>query len=188
MTELMMPGDRLATSEEYIPGQGTYEHQGIIYAAVIGMKDFDQREMVARVKSSKPTGELQVGDIVLGEVVGIGSSLAKIQICGVENSSSSIDQSLVGALHVSKIMADFVNDARHYFRIGDLVRARVAQMVPSIQLATDDEALGVLKARCLKCRAFLFNKDGKFYCSECEREESRKAAGDFQRYTPYFEE
>ena len=46
MNELLMPGDELAASEEYISGDGTYEDEGIIYAAIIGQKDFDEAEKI----------------------------------------------------------------------------------------------------------------------------------------------
>ena len=66
MTELLMPGDELATSEEYISGDGTYEDDGIIYAAIIGQKDFDEAEKIARVRGTNPPAILKPGDIIIG--------------------------------------------------------------------------------------------------------------------------
>ena len=68
MNEILMPGDELATSEEYISGDGTYEEGGIIYSAIIGQKDFDEAEKIASVKAFNPPGILKPGDIILGEI------------------------------------------------------------------------------------------------------------------------
>ena len=186
MMEILMPGDELATSEEYIPGEGTYERQGIIYAAVMGQKDFDENEKIARVKASSQISILNPGNIILGEVIGVSNSVARVTISGLEESERPVGNNLAGVIHVSKIKEDYSNDARHEYRIGDLVRARVEQMEPSIQLATNAEELGVLKARCMKCRGIMSNKDGSLFCPVCERTETRKLAGDFHRYSPYY--
>jgi exosome complex component CSL4 len=187
MTELLMPGDELATSEEYISGDGTYEDEGIIYAAIIGQKDFDESEKIAKVKGVNPPGILKAGDIIFGEVTNVSNSVANVIISGLENGKTA-GQNLSGVVHVSKIKGEYIKDARHEFHIGDLVRARIEQVKPSIQLATNAEEFGVLKARCFRCRSILSNKDGSLFCGTCERTETRKLAGDFHRYSPYHTE
>ena len=185
MTDMLIPGDELATSEEYIPGEGTYERHGIIYAAVMGQKDFDEGEKIARVRAFSQISILKPGNIILGEVIGVSNSVARVTISGLEDPERPVGNNLTGVIHVSKIKGEYTSDARHDFRVGDLVRARVEQMEPSIQLATNAEEFGVLKARCLRCRGVLSNKDGALFCPVCERSETRKLAGDFHRYSPY---
>ena len=187
MTELLMPGEELTTSEEYISGDGTYEDDGIIYAAIIGQKNFDEAEKIAKVKALNPPGILKPGDIILGEVTNVSNSVANVKISGPE-SGKTAGKNLSGVVHVSKIKEEYIKDARREFHIGDMIRARIEQIEPSIQLATNAEELGVLKARCFRCRGILSNKDGNLFCPVCERTESRKLAGDFQRYTPYHSE
>ena len=186
MTELLMPGDELATSEEYISGDGTYEDDGIIYAAIIGQKDFDEAEKIAQVKGINPPAILKSGDIIFGEVKNVSNSVANVTISGLE-SGKAAGNNLSGVIHVSKIKEDYIKDARQEFHIGDMVRAKIEQIKPSIQLATNAEELGVLKARCFRCHDILSNKDGSLFCSVCDRTESRKLAGDFHRYTPYYQ-
>ena len=186
MTELLMPGDELATSEEYISGDGTYEENGTIYAAIIGRKDFDEGEKIARVKGANPPAIIRSGDIILGEVSNVSNSVASTVISGLENGKAA-GRNLSGVIHVSKIKDGYVDNARREFHIGDMVRARVVQVKPSIQLATNAEELGVLKARCSRCRGILSNRDGGLFCPVCDRSESRKLAGDFHRYSPYYE-
>lgn len=186
MTEIIMPGDELATSEEYISGDGTYEENGKIYATVIGQKDFDESEKIAKIRAFTQLSILKPGDVILGEVVNVSNSVASILISGLEINDKPVGNNLSGVVHVSKMKEDYTSDARKEFRIGDLVRAKVEQLTPSIQLSTNAEEYGVLKARCMKCRDILFNKDGTLFCPVCERSESRKLAGDFHRYSPYY--
>jgi len=188
MTELLMPGDELATSEEYIPGDGTYEENGLIYAAIIGQKDFDEAEKIAIVKPFNPPGVLKPGDIILGEVTNVSNSVASITISGLDKTGKPVGHNLSGVVHVSKIKGGYTEDARREFHISDLVRAKVVRIEPSIQLATNAEELGVLKARCMRCRSILSNKDGTLFCQVCERTESRKLAGDFHKYSPYHQD
>jgi len=188
MNELLMPGDELATSEEYIPGPGTYERQGRIFSAIMGMRDFDESEKVARVRPVNPAGTLEQGNIILGEVVNVTNSLAQVSVSGLDRELNRIGYNETGVIHVSRIMEDYCGDARQEFHVGDLVRARIDQVSPSLQLATDAEELGVLKARCGRCRGMLSNRDGTLFCQACQREEKRKLAGDFHRYSPYCEE
>ena len=188
MIEFLMPGDELATSEEYISGEGTYEDNGTIFSAVIGQKDFDESEKIARVKPFNPTKILKPGDIVLGQVTNVSNSIANINISGLDCTGKMVGHNLSGVVHISKIKGDYTEDARREFRVGDLIRARVEQISPSLQLATNAEELGVLKALCLRCRGVLSNKDGTLFCPVCDRSESRKLAGDFHRYSPYYHE
>ena len=37
MKKMVLPGDELSTSEELLPGEGTYEEEGIIRAAIVGL-------------------------------------------------------------------------------------------------------------------------------------------------------
>lgn len=182
--KIVMPGDELATSEEYIAGEGTYEKNGKIFSAVIGKKAFDEGEKIAKVAVTNPPAKLKPGDIVLGEVINISQSIVIISLAQVENRSRALAGDREGALHISKVTKGFVEDIRKEYRLGDIVRARVLQASPSVQLGTDSEELGVLKARCLKCRAILSKKGDALYCSRCERNEHRKLAKDYAEFTP----
>ena len=182
--EIVMPGDELATSEEYIAGEGTYEKNGKIFSAVVGKKAFDETEKVAKVVANNPPLKLKPGDIVLGEVINISQSVVIVSIAQMENCPRALAGDREGALHISKVTKGFVEDIRKEYRLGDMVRARVVQASPSLQLGTDSEELGVLKARCLKCRAILSKKGDALYCSRCERNEHRKLAKDYAEFTP----
>jgi exosome complex component CSL4 len=185
MSEKMtMPGDEIATSEEYMPGNGTYEMQGKIFAAIVGKIEFSESDKTVHVKEAKRSRTLKPGDIVLGEVGNVTNSLANISISGLENLDRSIGAGETGVIHISKVTESYTEDVRKEYRSGDLVRAKVLQVVPSLQLSSREPELGVLKGRCGRCRTVLTNNSGKLYCDECEKFEHRKLASDFGKFTP----
>lgn len=48
--KIVMPGDQLSTSEELLPGDGTFEENGIIRAARIGTYIVNEKHKTAEVK------------------------------------------------------------------------------------------------------------------------------------------
>jgi len=184
--KMTMPGDQVATAEEYMPGQDTYERDGKIFAAVMGRVMFNESDKTVSIVSVGKIRILGAGDIVLGEVGNVTNSLVSVTISGLENAASNAGAGETGVIHISKITASYTDDARKEYRTGDLVRAAVLQAAPSIQLTTREPELGVLKARCGHCRNILENSSGKLYCAECERFEHRKLASDFAKYTPEY--
>src|SRR5256712_7401032 len=65
------------------------------------------------------------------------------------------------------------------YRLGDIIRAKVIQVKPSVQLTTAERDLGVVKARCSVCRGPLEVRGRELYCPRDERTERRKLAADY---------
>src|SRR2546428_2275806 len=181
MTEnkLVLPGDAIAASEEYEAGEGTYERDGEIFAATPGLLDLDSQNFVARVRSFNPLAELKVGDIVYGAITDIRSSMAEATVAAVHGSKREITGETEGAIHVSKISNEYVDDIHNAFHLGDMVRAKVIQAKPSLQLTTAEPNLGVVKAMCSRCRGPLEIKGRDLWCPRDERPEQRKIAADY---------
>jgi len=137
---LVLPGDAIAAAEEYEAGEGTYEKDGHIYAATPGLLDLDSQNFVARVRPFNPLAELKVGDIVYGAISDIRSSMAEATVAAVHGSKREITGETEGAIHVSKISSEYIEDIHDAFHLGDIVRAKVIQAKPSLQLATADSA------------------------------------------------
>src|SRR3989475_3952060 len=180
MTEnkLVLPGDAIAASEEYEAGEGTYERDGEIFAATPGLLDLDSQNFVARVRSFNPLAELKVGDIVYGAITDIRSSMAEATVAAVHGSKREITGETEGAIHVSKISNEYVDDIHNAFHLGDIVRAKVIQAKPSLQLTTAEPNLGVVRAMGSRCRGPLEIKGRDLWCPRGERPGPRKRAGD----------
>lgn len=176
---MVLPGDPIAAAEEYEAGQGTYERDGQIFAATPGMLELDPENFIARVRPFNPLAELKVGDIVYGVVDDIRSSMAEATVAAVHGSKREITGETEGAIHVSKISTEYVEEIRNAFHLGDIIRAKVIQVTPSLQLTTAEPTLGVVKALCSRCRTPMEARAGGLWCSRCEQGESRKIAADY---------
>ena len=172
--KIVVPGEEVGTSEEYIPGEGTYEKDGKILSSRVGMVEYDDEDMVVRTKAMNPVVEIERGDIVIGTVVMVRDTMVVIDIKKVEGNDRSITGDTSGTIHVSKASKAYVKDLKNEFRIGDYVRAKVIQAKPSVQLTTEYPEYGVIKALCTKCRSPMVRKGTMVYCPKCERTERRK--------------
>lgn len=172
--KIVVPGEEVGTSEEYLPGEGTYEKDGKILSAQVGMVEYDEDDMVVKTKAANPIVEIERGDIVIGTVVMVRDTMVVIDIKKVEGKERTISGDASGTIHVSKASQAYVKDLKNEFRIGDYVRAKVIQAKPSVQLTTGYPEYGVIKALCTKCRRPMVRKGTMVYCSNCERTERRK--------------
>jgi len=178
---VVFPGDIVAASEELVPGPGTTDDGSNIVATRLGRLriDTDRMEAVVEPVTSVPV-ELREGDIVLGVI-----DMVKPVMCSVDvqvrigDEHRQITGSTVGTIHVSKIDRRYVQDASREFRVGDIVRARVIDVDPSVQLATDEPEMGAIKCLCTLCRHDLERKGKALECPNCGKVDSRKIARDY---------
>lgn len=179
MGKMVLPGDQVAVSEEYEAGKGTYEEGGLVYASMTGTLELDAENRVVRVKPFNPPAELNVGDIVYGAIGDIRSSMVTAVVELIHGRTRQVSGETEGSVHISKISDRYTEDIRSAMRGGDIIRARVIQVRPSLQLSTADRTLGVVRALCSTCRAPLVRRGEELYCERDERTELRKIADDY---------
>lgn len=175
----VFPGDEVAVAEEYMPAEGTYEYDGKILASLAGDLDLDQEEKVAKVTPKNPLVVLRNGDSVFCRITDVRASMAICEIFAAEGKDRDITGDTSATIHISKLSSDYVQDVGREFRPGDLIRAKVIQTKPSVQLSTQEPHFGVIKASCRKCRAPLSVHGKALKCEPCERVENRKVADDY---------
>jgi len=181
--KIVLPGEQVSTSEELLPGDGTFEEDGIIRASRVGTYYIDEKHKRAIVKplTSIPV-ELKRGDIVLALVESVRSNMVIADVIHSIGKNRSISGDTNGTLRVSEISNSYVKDPSTEYAPGDIIRAKVTQVKPSVQLATKDRDLGVIKAMCTKCRHSLVRKDNLLICENCKNKEKRKTADDYGNY------
>ncbi len=183
-SDFVIPGDFLATAEEFVPGDGAYEENGKIYSSCTGVVLVDVRTKHISV-FSRTLGPpaLKRDDVVVGRVEDVRDQSANVYI-GVLRGREDRELPLpnTGSIHVSQVHTGYVEDMRRQFKPGDIVRARVmnARRAP-VQLLTAGDDLGVIVATCSRCRALLEREDSKLRCSECGNVEFRKLASDYRQ-------
>ncbi len=177
---MVLPGDQVSTSEELLPGDGTYEEDGVIKASRMGQYIVDSRSRRATVQpvTSVPV-VIHRNDTVIARVDMVKPSMIVAEVIHVVGKDRSVSGDTNATLHVKEIARGYVKDASTEFRVGDYFRARVIQVEPSLQLTTKDDNLGSIKALCVNCRNVLQNKGNSLECPNCGKKERRRIARDY---------
>lgn len=184
--DFVVPGDFLATAEEFIPGDGAYEEGGKIYSSRAGVVLIDVRTKHISVFSrilGPPV--LKRGDTVIGRIEEVRDQNADVYV-GVLKGREYRELPLpnLGAIHVSQVRESYVKDLRREFKAGDIIRAKVLDTrADTIQLSTAGDNLGVILAYCSRCRSLLEKEGQKLRCPNCGNIEFRKLASDYRRGT-----
>ncbi|MBN1860796.1 MAG: exosome complex RNA-binding protein Csl4 [Candidatus Thermoplasmatota archaeon] len=178
--KLVMPGDQLSTSEELLPGDGTFEENGIIRAARIGTYVVNEKHRTAEVKPASSTPVLlKKGDIVIAKVTMAKPTMIIAEVLHVAGKNRSVSGDTDSTIHVKEIAQGFIKDASSEYKTEDYIRAKVIQVKPSVQLQTKDRDLGAIKALCSKCRHSLIKKSHGLECENCGNREHRRIADDY---------
>lgn len=179
---IVVPGEEIATTEEFLSGEGTFEIKGRIFSSYLGTLNLDSEEMKAMVEPLNPLVKLKVGDIVIAAVTDVKSNMVIADVVRVEGKERDVTGETQASIHVSKISEAYTSDVWREYRLGDIIRSRVVQTEPSLQLSTDKPNLGVILGLCTKCRVPLIKKEKTLFCENCQRTEMRKTALDYGKF------
>lgn len=174
--DLVLPGDYLGTAEEFVPGHGTYEDHGKIYAALLGHRSVDPRDRAVRIVALHAIPQLEEGDEVLAQVDEVKSAMVVVTVLSLASGRRGVPGAPEGTIHISKAKEEYTESLAHEFASGDLVRAKVLQSHPTIKLTTADPTLGVVSGRCQVCHALLAVGPKELVCPRCGHHERRKVA------------
>jgi len=174
--KFVLPGDVVETDKK--PGFGLYSDAGKTYAALAGtLKEADDGIMVA---SGNPVIEINKGDTVIASVENVKEKVVLVKVLKVVGKQRSLPTEDYGVVRVMDIAPGYTEKASDEFKIGDIIKAEVAMVLPDdILLTTKGPNFGVIEGYCSKCRGILQMKDGKLVCSICGKTEHRKTSRDY---------
>jgi len=177
---VVLPGDKVAVTEELKAGDGTYEINGEIFSSIVGIFRIDRKKMRALVEpiTSIPL-VIKEGDIVICEVKQIGDAMMICRILHIANKKRQIAGEKDVAIHISNISEEYVENIGEKFRIGDIMRAKIIKAEPVLQATVKESQFGVIKAYCTNCRNPLIRKNNLLECKICGSVEERKIADDY---------
>ena len=176
LPHLVLPGDYIGAAEEYLPGRGTYENRGRIYASILGKPVVDPRDRTVRVQARNAIPEIVDGDLVYARVDELKAAMAICTVVGTATSRRTVPGNPEGTVHISKAKDGYTESLSGEFAVGDILLARVLQAHPSIKLSTATATLGVVSARCQLCHALLTPGPKELVCPRCGNRERRKIA------------
>ena len=176
----VLPGDKLAVSEEFLPGQHTYDDSGLIRALTVGSVQKDMKSMEISVKPSAMAEIIKVDDWITGQVENVQSNSANVHMYFLNGKPTYKDFS--GMLNLRGLSGGGRGARRTTpVKTGDIVRCRVFSLLNGIiHLTIDEPDMGVVTALCGNCgKPLLRGSATRAKCEECGNVEERKLAGDF---------
>ncbi|MDY6931658.1 MAG: exosome complex RNA-binding protein Csl4 [Halobacteriota archaeon] len=180
----VVPGDFIGTSEEFLPGYGTYDEKGSIYASAVGTVQTNNKDMTVTVIPKKvvPT-TIEVGDIVYGRVTDVKDSVVLVDISGIKGKEPrGLEVAEQAVVHISNVKDAYVSQLSYEFGFRDIIKAKVIDST-NMRLSTIDKNLGVIKSICSRCRGEMRRKEGEkeglLECTRCRRVESRNLSEDY---------
>jgi exosome complex component CSL4 len=176
----VLPGDKVAVSEEFLPGKHTYDAGGAIRALTSGTIEKDTKSMEISVKPAVEPEIIRVDDWVTGQVEATQANSANVHIYFHNGKPTYKDFS--GMLNLRGLSGGGRGQRRTTpVKQGDIVRCRVFSLLNGIiHLTIEEPDMGVVKAMCGNCgRPLLRGSSTRAKCDECGNVEDRKLAGDF---------
>lgn len=180
MSNFVYPGKCIGAAEEALAGNGAYEKNHEIYAFFAGRVIREHGEL--SVLPKKEIILLHQGQIIYGIVADVMENFALIEIealiKGRERLCTPTDY---GILRVMNIRDGFVPSAKDEVKIGDIIKARVEDIKPSISLSTKEFELGVVRAYCAECRHVMNAYASVLKCAKCGATDKRKLSKSYGR-------
>lgn len=175
--KFVMPGEVVKTQKKV--GSGLYTEDGQTYAALTGtLKESEDR---ASVEPINPLVEIHRGDTVIASVESIkGEKVVLVKILKVVGKQRTLPTEDFGVIRVMDIAPGYTEKASDEFKIGDIVKTEVLDVLPDdVVMTTKGPNLGVIEGYCSKCRSILEMDGDKLVCSICGRTERRKVSKDY---------
>jgi exosome complex component CSL4 len=180
--DIVVPGDQLCVIEELSPSYGTYEEEGIVYAAAPGAVSMDLKQRSISVFNTDGKMKLAlpvIDDILVGEVINAYESRAEIAI--VRRNGEDFLSGLVGEIRISNVTRRFVKSMHDVMRNNDIVRAKALDTHKIYtELTVVGPDLGVILAKCSRCgNPLTLTTYNNMFCLRCENRENREVASDY---------
>ena len=167
-----IPGEKIASIEEYLPGENTFEDEDSIRATTIGEINLDSSERLASINRQKQITVPNVGDVIIGIVEANLPSMIAIKIKYVNGKEMNSDlECICVTRHIRK---------KNIALAQDVVKAKIISHINGTIHATIDEPeLGVLFTKCRKCFGTVVKMRDAVKCKDCGWIDDRKLSAEF---------
>ena len=172
MSNLVLPGDKIAITEEYESGNNAYDDGHIVRSTVIGENQIDKKERLAHVKKHKSISVPEEGDIVIGTVEAVMGSMMAVLIKYINSKPVNAQvECICPTKNIRK---------RNIALVKDLVKLKITgSLNGAIHATIGDSSLGVLFTKCRKCGMDVKPLRDIIKCVECGWTDDRKLSSDF---------
>ena len=167
-----IPGEKIASIEEYLPGDNTFEDNDSIRAATIGEINLNSSERSASINRQTQITVPKVGDIIIGVVEANLPSMIAISIKFVNGKKVNSDlECICVTRHIRK---------KNIALAQDVVKAEIISHINgTIHATIDSSELGVLFTKCRKRFGTVVKMRDAVKCKDCGWIDDRKLSSEF---------
>lgn len=168
-----MPGDRLGFIEELEAGDNTFDDGDTIRSATVGIANVDKKNRKVDVRNGKQLSIPKKGDIVIGTVSAVLSSMIAVSI-----------QYINGKPNSSGVECICQNPDRRRIiaRVNDIIALKVeTHKNGTIHATIDEPELGVLFTKCNICGGNVVPLRDRVKCPNCGFVEDRKISTNYEK-------
>ena len=167
-----IPGEKIASIEEYLPGDNTFEDSDSIRATTIGDINLDSSERSASINRQTQITVPKVGDIIIGVVEANLPSMIAIAIKFVNGKRVNANlECICVTRHIRK---------KNIALAKDVVKAEIISHINgTIHATIDSPELGVLFTKCRKCFGTVVKMRDAVKCKDCGWIDDRKLSTEF---------
>ena len=177
--DLVVPGEKIGVIEMFIPGEGTFEKNGVIFSSVLGYLKINMKNRIVNVNKNEDNFAIPApGKIVNCNVERIRRNSAMVTL--TNSDGLEYNSTFDGMVHISQTAKTYVENMSDAFNEGDIIKAKVLYVDRNpYQLTTIGKKLGVILAFCRICGKELELKGAKLICPRCGNMEHRKISSDY---------
>ena len=166
------PGDKIASIEEYETGYNTFDDGDVVHAAAVGEIDLNKETRVASVKHQKMISIPKIGDVIIGTVAAVMSSMIAVSIDYINGKpTTSKVECVCSTRNLRKKNVALVND---------IVTLKILNHLnATIHAAIEEPHLGVLFTKCRKCGGKVVQMRDAIKCTDCAWIDERKLSTNY---------
>jgi exosome complex component CSL4 len=170
--KLSLPGDKIATVEEFETGENTFDDGHTIRSVVVGTKEFDKTRRIAKINKFRSPAVPQVGDLVIGNVAALMNNMFAVTVLYINGKPTHAGLECICQAKGAK--------KRILARVSDIVMVKViSHLNGAIHAVISEPELGVLFTQCNKCAGKVVSIGGNVKCVDCGYIEERKLSSKF---------
>ena len=165
-------GDKIASIEEYEAGTNTFDDGDMVRAATVGRKDIDKTTQTISVKHPKLLSIPNAGDIIIGTVAAVMSSMIAVSIDYINGKPTTSKVECICGTRNLRI--------RNIALVNDIVTLKIiSHLNGTIHAAISEPNLGVLFTKCRKCGGKVVPMRDAIKCTDCAWIDERKLSANF---------
>ena len=172
MSNFVLPGDKIAITEEYEAGNNASDDGHIVRSTVIGENEINKKERLINVKRHKVISIPEKDDIVIGTVEAVMGSMMAVLIKYINSKPVNAQvECICPTKNIRK---------RNIALVKDLVKVKIiGKLNGAIHATINGPELGVLFTKCRKCGKNVKPLRDIIKCTECGWTDERKLSSDF---------